>query len=1185
MATRTWQGGNGGTWATTGNWSGGVVPTSSDDVIFSSDGTGASISAAAVCKSLTITGNNVTISGSSTLGIYGNITVNSTTVISATGVWSILNTAGQTTYDITSAGVTFNCSLTLNAGTASTYRLVKAASSANGDFTLSSLRTLTLTTGILNLNGYFLTVGLFSSNVSTTRSITFSSDHSNWITLTGVGTVFNIATSTGWSYTGYSDFTLTDATASGKTVTTTGMNIYPANFYFGGSGVVTLTSGNYFLNVDASVKTNAFSKSSTGALNIGGSVFLGPSMGSSGISGSGITTFSIVSGLGGSVTTGQIDLYGYEWGNMTFSSGNWQIYGNIGTTAATNDVVCSGGVLTVDYTCYFYRLTVSGGKIIINTNVTLNYTSTSAGSLTISSGIFEMTTSSLLYCFVMVVSGGVIRIDCQDNIDCYKVTFTGNAYWDGVLTYPGDLDYTDYGYSYVHIKHRTQISNWASTTYPQYRYQSTSTIIIVKFTTYDTASSTLRNISDASGFFAFCWDTGFTTVQRFGILTGSTIGGITLNNISPSTFEGGSNFTIKNGFMESGNAYRTQGGIITFTGNINAPYNYILASNYEAFPFSLIFGSNGYYTFSSTSLYAQRPDSYFYLNGCTIQLYQTDLSFGIINLNYGGTNKIISSSGARFYSTGTNGVVLNARGVTIQGPIGFNLYATTGTGRSVILPTFSDYFYSTSTNAAAEFYADYNGVSDLVTISDNSFLYSLTAYDSNKLSFTNLFLQGTLSANYATTINGTSLTLLGIPVSAYYYYNNRSYFNNLGSINNVYVGNSIVTNTNVSLSMSSDSINNLTLNSGNLTFVDAPYNNQRLPNITINSINTASSSTFAISPYISFGPTHYHYFIQNLTINNTRKNIFISDDTVLKTYPSSVSTWELGGITVPKIDVFQFSTINITDVNNSGTTYIKDITAVGTIGASTTIVYGTQSISVAGGTVTHSYNESTKTLTFSLYGGGGAVNGQTINLYYNINVSAATTVNYSYNWAVSSESGYDKGSINIGGSTVVSAVSGLSGGATNSGSGSGSVTFPSAGSWQLATMTYTKDGSGTAGSDTFSGSIAFTYSSSVDTNIKFQASRTFTFDKFFRNSSISPLTIGSDQSGVRTNLRIPVNNLGTLAQGSNPGGIYTATIQDCAVTSTNYMWFAGKNSVDAGNNSGWIFGKSPNSQTAVQFLL
>jgi hypothetical protein len=197
MALKTWIGANGGSWATSGNWSPSGAPGTGDDVQFTGSN-GANIAATANCKSLTITGSSVTITGASALNIYGNITVNSTTSISATGTWSILNTAGQTTYDIVSAGRTFNCSLNLNAGTSSSYRLVKAASSANGDFTMAAARTLTLTSGTLNLNGYNLSIGLFSSSNSNTRGITFSSDHSNYIALTGVGTVFSQTTSTGW---------------------------------------------------------------------------------------------------------------------------------------------------------------------------------------------------------------------------------------------------------------------------------------------------------------------------------------------------------------------------------------------------------------------------------------------------------------------------------------------------------------------------------------------------------------------------------------------------------------------------------------------------------------------------------------------------------------------------------------------------------------------------------------------------------------------------------------------------------------------------------------------------------------------------------------------------------------------------------------------------------------------------
>jgi len=1177
MATKTWQGANGGSWATAGNWSPSGAPGTGDDVVFSSNSTGAAIGATASCKSLTITGSNVTISGASALNIYGNITVNSTSVISATGTWSILNTSGQTLYDITSAGVTFNCNLTLNAGATSTYRLIKAASSANGNFTMGTLRTLTLTTGILDLNGYNLSVGLFSSNVLTTRSITFSSDHSNYIALTGVGTVFNIANSTGWSYTGYSDFRVSNATASAKTVTTTGMSTFPANFYFTNAGTVTLTSGNYFLNLDAYAMTGTLSKSTSGTLFIGASVLLGSSM-TSDISGSGVTTFSLVSGLGGSLATGTLDLIGKNWGAMTFSSGAWRINGSSGTSAATNAVICSGGSLLIAWDFYCYTFTISGGTVTVDEATTLfmNQTSSSSTAFGITSGIFRLYRGSV-YCNVVAISGGLIEMDISsiiDGINCLRMNLSGSVSWNGLDTSGSYFPYTDYSQGPFHIRHRSVASNWSSGS-SQSRYQSTSTNIIVLFTTYDVAASTLRNITDTSGIFAFTWE-GTTLVQRFGITSGSTIGGLSLSYLSPSTFEGASTFTCNGSFIEDANTYRTLGGTITFTGGTSTFSNYLSFNDPVNWPFSMTFSSDGYFQIFPSSLTAPSPTSSFIMAGATVVskasgLFQgVYLTFATVNLNQSGTNNFICENldgGTGFFVTATNGTVINARGVglTIKGNFSFDLQATavTGAGRTVNLPTASNYYYSTATYPACTFFDD--GLTDTITIGDNSFLYSINLTNNN-VTFTNLYLQTTFYNYSAAT--GSSLFLLGILPT--YYGGNDTYIGSGASITNVYVGNSVITNTNVVLSITGGSVTNLTHNSGRLSL--GGYGS--LPNTTILSTNPASSSTVTIG-YYSPNPL----YLQNLTIGTTG-TITITDDTNLATYPNNVSTWELGGRIIPSITVLPKSTLNITDVSNSGTTYIKDISAGGLVVPPSTVVYSNQSISVAGGSVTHSYNQSTKTLTFSLYGGGGSVNGQTINLYYNINTFETTTATYSYNWAVSSESGYDFGSINIGGTTVVNAVSG-----SRVGSGSGTVTFPSASTWQLATMTYTKDGSNTDGSDTFSGSIVFTFPSVGTSIVRFQANRTFTFDKFFRNSSTQLLTIGSDQSGVSTNLRIPVNNLGTLVQGSNPGSIYTATIQDCAVTSTNYMWFAGKNSVNAGNNSGWIFGASPTTQTNIQFFL
>jgi hypothetical protein len=340
----------------------------------------------------------------------------------------------------------------------------------------------------------------------------------------------------------------------------------------------------------------------------------------------------------------------------------------------------------------------------------------------------------------------------------------------------------------------------------------------------------------------------------------------------------------------------------------------------------------------------------------------------------------------------------------------------------------------------------------------------------------------------------------------------------------------------------------------------------------------------------------YKPYIGNLTLANTG-TINFTAGTVLESYPfnpSSTSTWELGGRIIPKVIVNNNSRMNFTDVNNSGTTYIKEVSA-GYVDVLTpaSVSLNSTYVGIAGGSASHNYNASTRVLTFSIYGGGGSINNQYIAITYYINVAVGHRVDFSINYSISSEGGWDKGYVafSIPGAEegspeealAQSPVNGVSGISSNN-----TVTGTLVGGYQyVLNMIYSKDSSGTAGSDTFSGNITFTtvLTSGQPSYLSFQTGRTFTFDKFFRDPAPYMLYLTSDTSGSQTNLAIPERNLGTLVQGTNPGGVYTATIRDCVVTSTNFIWFAGKNSVDNGNNSGWIFGASPTTQTNIQFFL
>lgn len=96
----TWSSSGSTDWSVDANWSGGVAPTSSDDVIFNATSVIAcSLSAASVCKSLTTTsaytgafstnGKSLTISGSCSFDNTSALTINSTITLNADGDFHI----------------------------------------------------------------------------------------------------------------------------------------------------------------------------------------------------------------------------------------------------------------------------------------------------------------------------------------------------------------------------------------------------------------------------------------------------------------------------------------------------------------------------------------------------------------------------------------------------------------------------------------------------------------------------------------------------------------------------------------------------------------------------------------------------------------------------------------------------------------------------------------------------------------------------------------------------------------------------------------------------------------------------------------------------------------------------------------------------------------------------------------
>lgn len=146
-----------------------------------------------------------------TMTIYGDFKA-STGMTCAASANTTTFAATSGTKTINTAGVTFDRPFTFN-GVGGTFQLAAALTSG-------ATRTCTLTNGTLNLAGYTLTTGLFSSNNSNTRALAFGTGK---IVLTGLNTnTYNTTTATGLTFTGTKTVEFTGVGLVGETRTLLG---------------------------------------------------------------------------------------------------------------------------------------------------------------------------------------------------------------------------------------------------------------------------------------------------------------------------------------------------------------------------------------------------------------------------------------------------------------------------------------------------------------------------------------------------------------------------------------------------------------------------------------------------------------------------------------------------------------------------------------------------------------------------------------------------------------------------------------------------------------------------------------------------------------------------------------------------------------------------------------------------
>jgi hypothetical protein len=275
--------------------------------VTNSTATARTITAAAVTEGNSISfninngGSTLTVSGSvrdlifsgsfngsfpnGTLTIYGNLTFNSTmTVTAGTSARTFASASG--TQKITSVPASNNLDFPIIIGNGTSAGTVQLQDALNVG--TSTSRTITLTSGTLDLNGFTLTnFGIFSSANTNARSIAFNGgSYKN--TLTTTTTVVSMATTTGFTYTGTSNFNIAGSTATfTTTVSFSGTETNSLNINVtSGNGTVALTGT--FKNINLTGFTGTLNNT---VRTIYGNLII-PSTGTTLTAGANTTTFA-----------------------------------------------------------------------------------------------------------------------------------------------------------------------------------------------------------------------------------------------------------------------------------------------------------------------------------------------------------------------------------------------------------------------------------------------------------------------------------------------------------------------------------------------------------------------------------------------------------------------------------------------------------------------------------------------------------------------------------------------------------------------------------------------------------------------------------------------------------------------------------------------------------------------------
>lgn len=408
MADRYWVGGTaiwdgtvGTKWSTTSGGSGGAsIPTSADSVFFDQAGPytvqlGASTYQTLNCLDFTISGANVTltsVAGPPNIFIYGSFSIASTTVWNATQIIGnfVATTTGKT---INSNGVTVNFNNIIFNGVGGGWTL-------SGAFTVGTTRTITLTAGALDIAGFTLSTGLFSSNNSNTRSIAFGSGFIALTSTVAGTTVLQMSTLTNFSSTGTGGFSsATNVTKTFSSGVTAGGSVTtgPSMFVTAGSGVITLNGASYWNTLSFVGSTSTVNATAAQTLVYATNLILG----------SGASYFINATPTFNMTVKGNTK--GMS-GTLTVSSAITFTWDTSGGSCFVTTIVLSAGKITstgAGTVSVSQAVTQSGGEMAIN-GCTWNISSSGSGNYTYTGGTITDTGGATLTISTIAGSGNFV---------------------------------------------------------------------------------------------------------------------------------------------------------------------------------------------------------------------------------------------------------------------------------------------------------------------------------------------------------------------------------------------------------------------------------------------------------------------------------------------------------------------------------------------------------------------------------------------------------------------------------------------------------------------------------------------------------------------------------------------------------------------------------------------------------